>query len=57
MSLERVTLPTRTGSEVVTFDCVNWILISPTMLLISAEVQLAGIPPLYGEEWENWGKK
>lgn len=57
VSLERVTLPTRTESEVVKYDCVNWILISPTVLLISAEVQLAGIPPLRGEERENLGEE
>lgn len=35
VSLECVTLPTRTGSEVVKFNYINWILMSPTMLLIS----------------------
>lgn len=57
VSPERVTLCTRAGNKGVKSEYINWILISPTMLLVSAEAELGGISPLYGEKNAEVGRR
>lgn len=55
-TLHQIWKSTRSGNEAVKFAYVNWILISPTMLLVSAEAELSGIPPLHGEKNAEVGR-